>query len=740
MKSILTLFSLWVICIVSVSGQTLKGKITDPEGRALADAYILHLATGNHTHTNSAGIFFLYEISAGDSIQIHKLGYEGKSLVIQEMFQDLVIQLEERIITLREIVISPDLDATNLLSEINLKTDPVTSSQDLLRKVPGLVIGQHAGGGKAEQIFLRGFDIDHGTDINIAVEGLPVNMVSHAHGQGYADLHFLIPEMVDNLEFGKGPYHTDQGNFATAGFVAFQTKDFLEHNLMKLEVGQFNTQRLLGMMSLLREENHSAYVATEIIETDGPFESPQNFNRLNLAAKYTGLLSGQDQFSFLGSYFDSQWDASGQIPQRAVDQGLISRFGAIDDTEGGQTRRWNLMLEHTRNISDHRQIRSQVYFTGYAFDLYSNFTFFLDDPENGDQIYQTERRNLIGLQSAYHEAFHWGDADGLFQAGAGLRTDMSRDNELAHTVNRAQTLFSIQRGDIHETNLHGFVNGVLDIDKWSFNLGVRFDHFKFGYTDQLASTYTVLSSDQSIISPKLNILYNASSNLQFYLKTGRGFHSNDTRVSVAPGELKTLPAATGADVGFLWKPVPEILVNAAGWWLHLEQEFVYVGDAGIVEPSGTSRRTGLDLSFRYQPVKWLYWDIDANYTLARATKEDKGSDYIPLAPDFTLMSGIHVLTRSGVYGGLRLRHIGDRPANEDNSIIAEGYTVMDMNVGYTWKRFDLGIQIQNVLDTEWNETQFATLSRLQQETEPVEEIHFTPGTPFQVKGSVAYRF
>ena len=224
------------------------------------------------------------------------------------------------------------------------------------------------------------------------------------------------------------------------------------------------------------------------------------------------------------------------------------------------------------------------------------------------------------------------------------------------------------------------------------------------------------------------------------MKTGKGFHSNDTRVVVAEEDRETLPSAYGFDAGFIWKPNPKMFFNVAYWWLYLEQEFVYVGDAGIVEPSGETRRQGVELNYRYQPFPWLFWNLDANFTHTRSINEDEGNDFIPLAPDLTIVSGLNVKHKSGWYGGLNVRYLDDRPANEDNSIVAEGYTVADMNVGYKWKQLNLGIQVQNLFDTEWNETQFATESRLQNEVVPVEEIHFTPGTPFFIKGVVEYNF
>ena len=721
-------------------GQSLKGIVTDHQKRGIEGAYILHVQTGNHVHTSLTGDFVFVGVKTGDTLQVSHLGYQTQQVLVEDLTSELIVRMKQVFVSLDEIQISPTIEALELFSTIDIQTNPVNSSQEVLRKVPGLIIGQHAGGGKAEQIFLRGFDIDHGTDINITVDGLPVNMVSHAHGQGYADLHFLIPETVDGLSFGKGPYNAAQGNFATAGFVAFKTKDRLDNSQLKLEVGEFDTQRLLGMFNVLDTERQTAYLASEYLATDGPFDSPQNFDRINLMGKYTSRLPNNDKLSVLASYFTSQWDASGQIPQRAVDDGSISRFGAIDDTEGGQTSRTNVLADHVHTMKPDAFIKNSVYFSSYDFELYSNFTFFLNDPVNGDQIKQKESRKLFGMNSEFNQQFDWGNSQGRLQAGVGLRKDQSSGNELSHTANRRETIEQLKLGEIHETNLNAYVNAAFDFGKWTINPALRVDHFKFNYNDELQDSYLKQSESQAIVSPKLNILYHSSDWLQLYAKFGKGFHSNDTRGVVAQNGQEILPAAYGSDLGLIWKPMSSMMVNLAYWYLFLEQEFVYVGDEGVVEPSGKTRRTGLDLSLRYQPLSWLFWDLDANYTLARATEEADGEDYIPLAPDFTLISGLSVVHPEGWYGGLKLRHINDRPANEDNSIVAAGYSVIDFNVGHQWPVFDVSLSIQNLLDTKWNETQFATETRLQNEANPVEEIHFIPGTPRFIKISVAYKF
>ena len=724
----------------SILAQTFSGIVFDQYQQPIQEVTILNKSTDQHTHSDKQGKFIFENVSIGDSLQFYHISYKTKIVVVRDLKEPLNCVLYGNTIDLSEVVISPKINALHIITDIDIQTTPVNSSQDVLRKIPGLFIGQHAGGGKAEQMFLRGFDIDHGTDINITADGLPVNMVSHAHGQGYADLHFVIPETIDKIDFGKGPYYESKGNFTTAGYIDFMTKQKLQYSSIKLEAGQFNTYRVLGMFNLLEKNKHNAYIATEFLSTDGPFESPQNFNRINLFGKYTGFVSNTDKIGFTISHFNSKWDASGQIPQRAVDSGYISRFGAIDDTEGGYTARSNALINYDRIIDEKSTIKSYVYLSKYDFELYSNFTFFLEDPINGDQIRQKENRTIYGLNSEYNRSFTKGTLKGSWQAGISLRNDQSKDNELSHTLNRSETLEQRQLGDINETNIGAYLGTTIDINKWTINPSIRVDYFDFQYNDKLIPVYETQEETKAIVSPKLNFLYNHSRELQLYLKTGKGFHSNDTRVVVAEEGEKILPAAYGFDVGFIWKPTPKMLLNTAYWYLYLEQEFVYVGDAAIVEPSGKTRRQGIDLSYRYQPIPWLFWNFDVNYTYARAIDEPEGEDYIPLAPDFTLVSGLNFLFKSGLYGSVNVRHLADRPANEDNSIVAKGYTVTDLNAGYKWNKISLGIQIQNLFNTEWNETQFATLSRLKNEAEPVEEIHFTPGTPFFMKAMIQYDF
>ena len=710
-------------------------------------ATIIFYPTGQITTTDEQGKFSIrWNQHRIDSIVISAIGHEKKKISYEEFTKhSRVIALTENVIELNSVTVGLNGGEQNqVISKVDIKMRAINNSQQVLRLVPGLFIGQHAGGGKAEQLFLRGFDIDHGTDVNISVDGMPVNMVSHAHGQGYADLHFLIPELIENVSFNKGPYYAEKGNMATAGYVDFRTKKILPANMIRLEAGQFNTYRAVGMMNLLsdkmRKKEQHAFIASEYMYSKGYFDNPQNFNRWNLFGKYYGKIGEHNTLSFSASSFSSKWKASGQIPERALQSGLIGYFGAIDPNEGGNTGRTNINAQLQTNINNNNFIKNQVYYTNYDFELYSNFTFFLNNNLDGDQIRQKEKRNLFGYNGSYTNITYAGDKKITSDIGIGFRFDKTSNSELSRTKNRNIVTEPIKLGNINELNTGIWLNETIRWnEKFSINTGVRWDYFNVSYKDKLENN-KLGKANAGIISPKLNFYYQLNDKTQFYLATGRGFHSNDTRVVVQTGGKEILPAAYGADLGIVLKPASSLLLQGAIWYLKLDQEFVYVGDEGIVEPGGKSRRLGIDLSARYQPVKWLFFDMDANYSNGRAVEEMKGKNYLPLAPVFTSIGGITYKNNKGINAGVRYRYMSDRPANEDNSVIAKGYFVTDAIVSYERKKFETGISIQNLFDVRWKETQFDTESKLQNETVPVSEIHFTPGTPFFFKTHISFFF
>ncbi len=725
----------------------ISGIIKDSKTATPVEGATITLSPSNQKAlSDELGRFTLRPAAAVSNITISSICYQTITISPGELIssQGLVLLTTSPVQLSNVVVSAVSGEQYRPISQLDVKLRDISNSQEALRMVPGLFIGQHAGGGKAEQIFLRGFDLDHGTDINISVDGLPVNMVSHAHGQGYADLHFLIPELIDNVTFKKGPYYPEKGNFTTTGFVDFKTLNALPGNSIKLEGGMFNTFRTVGMFNLLNRQagSHpqSAYIASEYMYTDGYFDNPQTFNRFNVFGKYYGRLGRAHTLNFSALAFSSRWNASGQIPERAVESGLIGFYGAIDPNEGGQTARQNLNAILTSTLKNGSYFKNQLYYSHYNFLLYSNFTFFKEDPVNGDQIRQKEDRHLLGYNGSYHHKFYAGRTQITSEIGSNIRADKTGNSELSRTKDRNITTAPLMLGDISEINLAAYISETFVFSpKFSANTGLRYDHFRDQYLDKLNGDNKE-KSVSATLSPKLSLYYHANDKAQLYLNAGKGFHSNDTRVAVAQNGLQVLPAAYGTDLGTVLKPARNLLVNAAVWYLWLDQEFVYVGDEAIVEPSGKSERYGLDISARYQPFKWLYADIDLNYAHSRFVQEAKGENYLPLAPVFTSTGGLTFKGPQDISASLRYRYMADRPANEDKSVIAKGYFVTDGTVNFARKKYEIGLSLQNIFNVKWKETQFDTESRLYNEPSAISEIHFTPGTPFFAKLSFTYLF
>ncbi|HRN33668.1 MAG TPA: TonB-dependent receptor plug domain-containing protein [Saprospiraceae bacterium] len=706
--------------------------------RPVADVVVNCNRTGDFMSSNEAGFITLPEGTT--SIWVSCIGYLTMAIstdTLKYTNDKTTILMEPTIMTLEEIIITSGMQQSvyKEISDLDIHMRPINNSQEVLRMVPGLFIGQHAGGGKAEQLFLRGFDIDHGTDIQISVDGMPVNMVSHAHGQGYADLHFVIPELIDRVQFDKGPYFGDHGNLATAGYVDFRTKNVLDRNFIKVEGGQFSTLRGLFGANLIRSGNEekSLLMAGEGYYTRGYFDSPQGFRRFNGLLKYNTRLNRHNDLNVTFSGFTSRWNASGQIPNRAVSDGLIGFYGAIDDTEGGETSRYNASATLTSKFKDGSRWINQIYYNRYQFLLYSNFTFFLRDSINGDQIRQAEKRNLTGINSKYSKQYQVGGFRLITTAGLQMRTDIVDDIELSHTKDREILLNPIKKGDIREVNPGIWFQQEIRLDNGlEVDLGARLDYFRNEYIDHLENNRKLTASSM-IFSPKVRLNYSVNSHWKIYWYGGKGFHSNDTRVAVEKEGKEVVTPAWGSDLGTIVKLGEKALLQSALWYLYMQQEFIYVGDEGIVEPSGRTQRLGLALSLRYQPTQRLYFDIDLNLSRPKAIDEAQGEDFLPLAPIFTSTGGVSYKTPNGWNGSLRYRWMGNRPANEDYSTVARGYFITDLSVNYTKPRWEVGLVVQNAFNRRWKETQFDTESRLMGEIEPVTEIHFTPGSPFMAR-------
>jgi outer membrane cobalamin receptor len=727
--------------------------LNDQTNEHIAGATII--LDGYTTTTNPDGTFTLSEIPIGKyNLSIQKEGFDTRNYplsILGDKTINLHISLKINILKLPEILITADralsAASSTVLNALDALLKPVNSAQDLLRNVSGLVTAQHAGGGKAEQIFLRGFDVDHGTDVSASVDGIPVNMPSHGHGQGYLDLHFLIPEVVKNTEIAKGTYDAANGDFTTAGAVKFKTLDRLDNNFFQIQVGVVPTQktdpsvsRALLMYQLPTNKKIFSYVASEYIFAPSYFEASQDFKRFNFMSKTNFNVGENGQLKLLLSQFNSNWSASGQIPTRAIEQGLISRFGAIDNTEGGQTSRQNASLTYAQ-VTQNQSFEAQVYASKYDFSLFSNFTFFASDSINGDMIQQKDDRFIAGFNTkyvVYNKKNKW-------TIGAGLRyDDINNGLFLAPKRQITETTASAK---IYETATHLYAKNEYELTpKLRAELGVRLNYFNFDVTDNLPTDalYTNYSAQnqQFQIAPKLNVTYLLSNNYKLFINAGRGFHSNDARSVVQDRGNNKLPDAWGGEIGVQMRPLSKWLISATVWGLELDNELVFVGDDGTTENNGASRRVGLDLGIRATLTDWLFLDADINVSKGRLLEKRFGAvsptdNLIPLAPNATSTGGLttNFPCRNGgkIESSLRYRFIGERAANESNTVRALGYNVVDLSIFYKKSRCNVGFTVENLLNREWNEAQFDTESRLRGEKEAVSELHFTPGTPFAAK-------
>jgi outer membrane cobalamin receptor len=732
-----------------------KGKVLDQTTREPVEYATVRCASGNKsTISDRFGNFRLSLPADTTTLLISYIGYSTKIIQAHGGAERIIVPFMRGAVDLKEVQISPNVNNASFhtLSAIDLNLRPVNSSQDLMRLVPGLFIAQHMGGGKAEQIFVRGFDADHGTDIDVSVDGMPVNMVSHIHGQGYADLHFVIPETVADFDYGKGPYYTEKGDFATAGYLNLDTKDALDKSMVSLEAGRFNTFRGMAALNLLgsaaKSRGENWYIAGEYNYTDGPFTFAEHYKRFNAFSKYTKQLNADNKLTLSASAFTTSWRASGEIPERAVEANSVAvnaagqaytlpeyanptgRFGTIDSAQGGKTSRFNFIAKLNTDLGNNLSLENEAYYTHYNFLLHVNTSFFAEDSLGGEQQ-QNQSRDMFGYNGKLSKVSYLGNSVLTSSVGLGTRFDRTYGTERSDVTEDYQLIDYIELGNINQNNTDVFLDETLQSGKWLINAGARVDYFNFNWHD---TTRTKI-----VVSPKLNIQYTANDEVQFYLKTGKGFHSNNAVTAIGNNNLGTVPAAYGADLGLNWKPIPRLYINAAVWYLYLQQEFVYDDDGDIVA-SGKTKREGIDFSGRYQLTNWLFADLNVNVARPRLADSAKNTGYLALAPTFTSTGGLDFKLPNGINGGLSYRYLHSRPGNNTGTLTADGYYVTDLKINYTQKRYEIGLTIENLFNTRWNEFEAEEVSQLRGETTPVDQMSFTPGTPFAAKLRVAVFF
>ena len=599
----------------------------------------------------------------------------------------------------------------------DLKLRPIMRPGDLFRVTPGLMLVQHAGGGKANQYLLRGFDADHGTDIALSLDGIPINMVSHGHGQGYADSNFVIPELVERVEVSKGPYFAENGDFSTAGSVNLVARDYAE-SFVSLAGGSFDTARSVAIASPNVGVHLHPLFAVEVVRTNGPFINPERFNKLNLYGKLTYDIDDNQKLSFGASQYNGSWRGSGQLPTRAVRSGLVDFFGSLDPTEGGITNRQNLFASYRLRPNALSEFNAMVYMTVYDFALYSNFTFLARDLINGDQIEQRDNRTMYGAKSSYRWLKAWHDV--LFDSSFGgvARTD-SIVNGLSYTANR-ERLTNVIDNDVHETSVGAWAKEEIQLTR-RFRLvgGVRADNFTFQVNDRLEDLNTRGSRSsgvrgRSLVSPKASAILTAHRTTNLFANFGYGFHSNDARGVVRSQQPVTpLTRTLGYEVGARTRVLGGRLESAVSLWaINVDSETVWIGDEGTTESGGSTRRTGVEWEGRCELRPWLFADADVTVAKAKFRQNAGNGNSVALAPRLTASGGLSALHPSGWRGALRALYIASRPATEDSFLTAEATAVADAFAAYRWRAVEVTLNVENVLNQRYKAAQFATVARL----------------------------
>ncbi|MDQ2971256.1 MAG: TonB-dependent receptor, partial [Acidobacteriota bacterium] len=617
---------------------------------------------------------------------------------------------------------------------------------DVLETIPGVIISQHSGEGKANQYYLRGFNLDHGTDFATSVAGIPANMPSHAHGQGYSDLNFLIPELVTGVQYRKGPYGADEGDFSTAGSANVVYANFLEHGIARVGGGAEGYGRALFAQSPKVGAGTLLY-ALEVTRNDGPWVHPDEMRKYNGVLRYS--VPGDDEaFSITAMGYQNRWNSTDQVADRAISSGYISRFGAIDPTDGGETHRYSLSADWEGRGAD-SVTRVTAYAVDYRLKLTSNFTYFLEDPVNGDQFQQRDRRAVTGLKASHQWLASFFGMEAENTAGIQLRNDNIVEDGLFHT--KAGEVLDTIRVD-HVTQTSGSLYAQTSV-RWGPKvrtiLGVRGDLYRFHVQSDNAANSG--HGTASLASPKVSVVLGPWANTELYANFGYGFHSNDARGATITQDPKTgervervtpLVRAKGAEIGIRSVLLPRLQTTLSLWGLDMGSELVFTGDAGTTEPSRPSRRSGLEWASYYTPVPSLTLDLDLALSKARFRDSDLGGNRIPGAIETVVSAGVALDPGDGVFGSLRLRYFGPRPLVEDDSVRSRSSTLLSAQIGYELARgVRAGIDIFNIFNQRTSDIDYSYASRLPGEpAEGVSDIHTHPGQPRTARLFVSYAF
>lgn len=636
-----------------------------------------------------------------------------------------------------------DIVETNAASEGTLNAEqlsnrPILRPAEVLETVPGLIVTQHSGDGKANQYFLRGFSLDHGTDFYTTLNGMPTNLSTHAHGQGYNDLNFLIPELIDDITYKKGPYYAEEGDFASTGSAHINYADQLDQGIATLSLGSFGHKRLLNADSLKLNDGTLLY-GFEYFYNDGPWDHPEGYKRLNGVINYAKK-DQKNHYKITAMGYRGDWDATNHIPMRAIETGVVGRYGSLDLSDGGLTHRYSISGELERYDST-VTTKANAYIIDYGLDLFSNFTYFLNDSINGDQFQQKESRTIIGGNIGQVRIGSMLGADSIASYGVQLRHD-SIDVALNNTKNR-QWLNTITSDRVKITTAALYYQNELSLsDKVRMIPGIRFDTYCFDVESAVNSANSA-KKYASIANPKLNFIFGPWGDTQFFLNSGYGFHSNDARgIAASSNPATPLVRTKGAEVGIQNRSIVGLETSLALWMMDSDSELVFAGDTGGTEPTGKSRRQGIEWANYWTPSDWFILDADVAISQARyKDPEAAGGKYVPEAIEKVISVGISIKDYHDWFGGVRLRYFGSRALLEDNSQRSEPSTLVNLKTGYhIAKNLDVNMDIYNLFNQETNDIEYFYESKLATEGSGVSDHMIHPGEPRSYRFSITYRY
>lgn len=659
----------------------------------------------------------------------------------------------------RSLVGSAQSASEGYVTQEQLSQRPLLRTGEILEVVPGVVATQHSGSGKANQFFLRGFNLDHGTDFATSVNGMPVNMRTHGHGQGYTDLNFVIPELIGDIVYRKGSFFSGDGDFAGTGSANLRLANTLPYSQATGTAGEHNYGRVLITDAFVFTDDsgdHSPlWVAAELQRYDGPWDDiDEDVDKRNLWVNYhTQDARNLWSVTFMG--YDNQWNSADQIPQRAIDEDIIDEFGSIDKTVGGESSRYSLSTQWQHALSDHDDISLSLYAINYRMNLWSNFTYLLDDPDNGDQFEQLDDRHIFGGEFQYHREQLLGGIEIDHIIGLQLRRDDIDKVGLFHSRQR-ERLDPIRLDAVEETSTGVFWSGRIELSQqWRAVVGARYDLYDFSVNTKAAEDPASLplnegDTDDGIATGNASLIYSPSHHWELYASIGRGFHSNDARgtvITVDPTDASTLAdaadplvATRGEELGARWFGSNSTEVALAIWQLQIDSELIFVGDAGGTEDTGeSSTRQGVELTAMYHINDTFTLDAAYAYSDAKFDDEIDGSRDIPGALEDVVSAGITATFADGWSGALRTRHFGEFLL--DGGETADSSTLVNLRVAKAFRNWSVWADVLNVLDSDDHDVEYYYASRLQGEPdEGIEDHHFHVFEPRTVRVTAQLRW